>query len=148
MRHFLLSVIGYRAWVLGLVLVVGPVGAACATVSYDQTVFSGTSSVFAQPRQPLVEALNPHGQFSRTLDSGPPGLWDSLSQTFVLRPGLGTCQSFVDGCREGAIVTIPTNNVIETMGVGLGVQMGAVRFEYARGLHSGVDYVGIRSPIP
>ncbi|WP_297396098.1 hypothetical protein, partial [Acidiferrobacter sp.] len=76
------------------------------------------------------------------------GALSNLGQALVLKPDLGACQSFVHGCHEGAIVTMPHNDVMRTMGAGLGMRVGGVRFEYAYGLHTGANFLGIRTRIP
>jgi len=76
------------------------------------------------------------------------GPLSSLSQALVIKPDLGACQSFINGCHEGDIVTMPNDNVMQTVGAGLGLRIGAIRFEYAHGLHSGANFIGIRSRIP
>lgn len=111
------------------------------------------------PRIPLVPIAQPRRQSLIDLLNTPPprrrppagqvgGALSNLGQALVLKPDLGACPSFSHGCHEGAIVTMPHNNVMQTMGAGLGMRVGSVRFEYAYGLHTGANFLGIRTRIP
>lgn len=99
----------------------------------------------------LIELLNPPPSTYASAERGQSagdGALSSLGQALVIKPDLGACQSFAHGCHEGAIVTMPHNDVMQTMGAGLGMRVGRLRFEYAYGLHTGANFIGIRSPIP
>jgi len=150
MRHYILSEVSYRPWVLGLILVLGLVGGVRAAVAYGITKPPDVAvpSIFSEPRRPLFDLLNPHHRRSPTTEPRAHNSLSGISQTLILKPDLGACQSFVNACHEGAIVTLPTDHVMQTMGAGLGIWVGGVRFEYAHGLHTGVNFVGIRSQLP
>lgn len=104
--------------------------------------------VFVKPKKPLQKILNPkpHKVDGHHHHAGGP--LSSLSNALVFKPDLGACQSFKNGCHEGDIVTLPNNNVMQTMGAGLGMRVGGIRFEYAHGLHTGANFLGIRTHIP
>ncbi len=116
-----------------------------------RSINSCVARVLAKPRRPLLAVLNPPHHKPRknsTQAKSQGGALKSLSQALVFKPDLGACQSFKNGCHEGAIVTMPTNNPMQTLGAGLGMRIGGIRFEYAYGLHTGANFIGIRSPIP
>ncbi len=105
---------------------------------------------FSPKQQSLMYLLNtPPTRHARTHASAAGGgALSTLGQALVLKPDLGACQSFSHGCHEGDIVTLPHNDVMRTMGAGLGMRVGGVRFEYAYGLHTGANFIGIRESIP
>lgn len=114
-----------------------------------QSLDSGVARALAKPRRPLLAALNPpHHKAAKKPATSHGGPLGSISRALVLKPDLGACQSFKNGCHEGAIVTMPTNNTMQTLGAGLGMRIGGVRFEYAYGLHTGANFIGIRSHLP
>ena len=150
MSDNILSRLAYRPWALGLALALvltGQAGAAVASPS-GKLPDIALLPLFTKPRRPLIDFLNPHQQqsFEQGLHEDNPLI--GIAQALILKPDLGACQSFTNGCHEGGIVMMPTNNVMQTLGAGLGMQMGGVRLEYAHGLHTGVNFIGIRSSIP
>lgn len=133
--------------VLGCVFLTGVRAAFGSDVT--RSLGSCVTRALAKSHRPLLAVLNPpHHKLpkKRAASQGDP--LGSISRALVLKPDLGACQSFKDGCREGAIVTMPTNNVMQTLGAGLGMRIGGVRFEYAYGLHTGANFIGIRSHLP
>ncbi len=135
--------------VFGCVFLIGVRAAIGGDVT--RSINSCVARALAKPRRPLLAALNPPHHKPRkksTLTESQDDPLKSLSQALVFKPDLGACQSFKNGCREGAIVTMPTNNAIQTLGAGLGMRIGGVRFEYAYGIHTGANFIGIRSHIP
>ena len=140
-----------RRWAMTLVLagslLVGPAWAAQPRHPVPMTHVAMAPT--AQPwRQSLMDLLNTPPARRRPPPGQVAGALSSLGQALVLKPDLGACQSFVHGCHEGAIVTMPHNDVMQTMGAGLGMRVGGVRFEYAYGLHTGANFLGIRTRIP
>ena len=140
-----------RRWAMTLVLagslLVGPAWAARLRHPAHGTHVPMAPA--AQPRrQSLMDLLNTPPPRRRPPPDRVGGALSSLGQALVLKPDLGACQSFVHGCHEGAIVTMPHNDVMQTMGAGLGMRVGGVRFEYAYGLHTGANFLGIRTRIP
>lgn len=128
-------------------LVAGPAWAARARHPIHTVPVPMASAV--QPRQQsLMDLLNTPPLRRRPPAGRVSGALSNLGQALVLKPDLGACQSFVHGCHEGAIVTMPHNDVMQTMGAGLGMRVGGVRFEYAYGLHTGANFLGIRTRIP
>ncbi len=139
-------------WLIGALLLGGAflTGARGAMGSdVTRSINAGVAQALAKPRRPLLGVLNPphHKALKKPTQShgGPLG---SISRALVFKPDLGACQSFTNGCHEGAIVTMPTNNAMQTLGAGLGMRIGGVRFEYAYGLHTGANFIGIRSHLP
>ena len=137
-------------WTMALVLVglmVSPAWAARRLHLSHPTQVPVALAV--RPRQQsLMDLLNAPPPRSRPSAGAMGGALSNLGQALVLKPDLGACQSFVHGCHEGAIVTMPHNDVMRTMGAGLGMRFGGVRFEYAYGLHTGANFLGIRTRIP
>lgn len=107
---------------------------------------------FRAPRQPFIRALNAPrtgaGTSNQLAEStSAASSWGALSDSLILKPNLGDCQSFAIACHEGDIVTTP-EHPLQTIGAGIGVRVGGVRFEYARGIHTGVNFLGIRTRFP
>ncbi len=99
-------------------------------------------------RQSLSDLLNAPSPQRKAFANPTGGALARFGQALVLKPDLGACQSFIDGCHEGAIVTMPHDHIIRTMGAGLGVRLGGVRVEYAYGPYIGANFLGIRTRIP
>ena len=100
---------------------------------------------FGPVAPPLWAALNPRPPLAAVASATPasPG-----GASLILKPDLGSCKEFTDACREGGIVSPSPTHPLQTFGAGLGLQVGAVRFEYARGLRTGVNFIGIRTRFP
>lgn len=98
---------------------------------------------FGVATPPLMTILNPpavaHGHVLPT-SSGSPSL--------ILKPDLGSCKEFSVACREGGIISPSPTHPLRTLGAGLGVRIGGVRLEYARGLQTGVNFIGVRTRFP
>ncbi|MHB8253270.1 MAG: hypothetical protein ACYDEV_06115 [Acidiferrobacter sp.] len=153
MSHLIVFRVGYRALVLGLVLAGGLAGKVIAATLPGAATLPKLPGIamlpiFAEPRHPLIDILNPHSYRPRAALSENHNPFAGISQALVVKPDLGACQSFANGCHEGAIVTMPNHNVMQTLGAGLGLRVGGVRFEYAHGLYTGANFIGIRSQIP
>ena len=151
MRDSVLLRLGNRSLIGGLVFGCVFLTGARAAFGSDVTrsLDSCVTRALAKPRRPLLAVLNPpHHKPPKKRTASQGGPLGSISRVLVLKPDLGACQSFKDGCREGAIVTMPTNNVMQTLGAGLGMRIGGVRFEYAYGLHTGANFIGIRTHLP
>ncbi len=102
-----------------------------------------------RPRPPLARLLNRARAPARpTHTGGGSGLLGGIPGALVLKPDLGACQSYLDACHEGAIVKLPSRHILQTMGAGLGLDIGGVRLEYAHGLRTGANFIGIRGRIP
>ena len=125
---------------------------AMAGVRLDRgySTYLQVAPIFTPKQQSLLYLLNTPPTRPRRAHAGAAGgsALSALGQALVLKPDLGACQSFKHGCREGDIVTLPHNDVMRTMGAGLGMRVGGVRFEYAYGLHTGANFIGIRKSIP
>lgn len=94
---------------------------------------------------PLLAALNPRPSRAAVAPATPPS---ARGASLILKPDLGSCKEFADACREGGIVSPSPTHPLQTFGAGLGLRVGAVRFEYARGLRTGVNFIGIRTRFP
>lgn len=133
-----------------LALLVALPAAARARLPREYPGYLQVAPVFTPEQQSLMYLLNtPRVRHARThARTAGGGALSTLGQALVLKPDLGACQSFAHGCHEGDIVTLPHNDVMQTMGAGLGMRVGGVRFEYAYGLHTGANFIGIRESIP
>lgn len=145
--------VGFQV-VIGALLGLGLMGSAYASGPGSKDVPDiAMPPAFVKPARPLVHLLNPPlhsvpGEKNSKSASARGGALGSLSHSLVFKPDLGACQSFTHGCHEGDIVTMPTHNTMNTLGAGLGMRIGGVRFEYAYGLRSRVNFIGIRTHIP
>ncbi len=142
-----LTAIQVAGFVLAL-MIAWPVMAG-ARLDRGYSTYLQVAPIFMPKQQSLLYLLNtPPARTTRAHDSGAGGTLSALGQALVLKPDLGACQSFAHGCREGDIVTLPHDNVMRTMGAGLGMRVGGMRLEYAYGLHTGANFIGIRESIP
>ena len=143
-----LTAIQVAGFVLAL-MIAWPVMAG-ARLDRGYSTYLQVAPIFMPKQQSLLYLLNTPPTRPRRAHAGAAGgsALSALGQALVLKPDLGACQSFKHGCREGDIVTLPHNDVMRTMGAGLGMRVGGVRFEYAYGLHTGANFIGIRKSIP
>ena len=141
---------GAQAAGLALALVIASPAMAGFAMHREHPDYLQVAPIITPRQQSLMYLLNtPRAQHARAHPrSAGGGPLSALGQALVLKPDLGACQSFSHGCHEGDIVTMPHNDVMQTMGAGLGMRVGGVRFEYAYGLHTGANFIGIRKRIP
>ncbi len=141
---------GTRAAGLVLALVIASPAMAGLGVHRGYPSYLQVAPIITPKQQSLMYLLNtPRARHAKgRVRRAGGGALSALGQALVLKPDLGACQSFAHGCHEGDIVTMPHNDVMQTMGAGLGMRVGGVRFEYAYGLHTGANFIGIRKSIP
>ncbi len=97
------------------------------------------------PSAPLADVFGPLRPVSVQRTSA----WSAiLGESLVLKPDLGSCKTFARACAEGGIISPTPMHPIRTLGAGVGVRVGGVRLEYARGLQTGTNFIGIRSRLP
>lgn len=139
-----------RRWASALALVglMAAPALAARQIQWARSADGSVAPVFSPRQQSLMYLLNGVPARHRAAGEGGGGALAALGQALVLKPDLGACQAFVHGCHEGAIVTLPDHDVLRTLGAGLGMRLGSVRFEYAYGIHTGASFIGIRSSIP
>ncbi|MDA8389957.1 MAG: hypothetical protein M0Z76_04355 [Gammaproteobacteria bacterium] len=135
-----------RRW-FGLLGVIVPLGAQAVThgPARHMVTHIAPASVLGQSPTPLADILNP-----ARLVQAPVGMGarSGIAGSLVLKPDLGSCKTFARACAEGGIISPVPLHPIRTLGAGVGLQLGGVRLEYARGLQTGTNFIGIRSRLP
>ncbi len=142
----LMAVRTVRRW-LGLLSVIAPLAAHAVAHGPGPHVIAriAPASVLGGSPASLADLLNP---VRSTQSQAQAGARSGIAGSLILKPDLGSCKTFAHACAEGGIISPVPLHPIRTLGAGVGLRLGGVRLEYARGLRTGTNFIGIRSRLP